>query len=230
MSDLASSSLTNLLPALVAAQAGFAPAVKDARNSHFGSEYLTLAAALVAILPALNANGLALSQQTYIAGAGLVVRTVLWHVSGEWVAAEYPILPTKSDPQGFGSALTYARRYAAMALVGIAPEDDDGEAASAPPARAEAAKLRGRPPRMEEAATQSPQPDVHADALAADLADALDDAATEARLAELLPALQSLPEDRRGPLRERFAETRTRIRAGAGDNPYAEARSNDEQD
>jgi hypothetical protein len=60
-----------------------------------------------------------------------VLVTRLIHESGEWLGSRYPVHPVKADPQGEGSALTYARRYALMALVGIAPEDDDGNAANA---------------------------------------------------------------------------------------------------
>jgi hypothetical protein len=51
------------------------------------------------------------------------------HSSGQWFRSSYPVRPVQATPQGLGSAITYARRYALMAMVGIAPEDDDGEAA-----------------------------------------------------------------------------------------------------
>ncbi|MET3929837.1 hypothetical protein ABIE51_001724 [Lysobacter sp. OAE881] len=208
MTGLSSPTLTNLLPALVAAQAAFGPATKDARNSHFGSSYTTLAAALDAILPALNAAGLCIVQQTHVAEGVVMLRTLLLHTSGEWIAAEYPILPTKPDPQGYGSATTYARRYCLMALVSVAPEDDDGNGASEPPAP----KHRGTFPRNEKSRSKPRGPDVHADALAADLADAIDSAPDLRRLDELVETLQRLPAELRPPLRQRFSDQRTRLR------------------
>lgn len=129
---LASLTTANIVAALAQAQAAFGRAAKDSANDHFRTKYVSLSAALDAVLPALNANGLALTQHTYVADSGVVMlRTVLWHVSGEWLAADYPLMPAKADPQGYGSAMTYARRYCLMALTGIAPaDDDDGTAAS----------------------------------------------------------------------------------------------------
>lgn len=60
----------------------------------------------------------------------LVVSTIIMHTSGEWISGELAMNPVKADPQGIGSAVTYARRYGLSAFVGIAPEDDDGNAAS----------------------------------------------------------------------------------------------------
>lgn len=121
-----------MIAALIKAQAAFKPAVKDAVNPHFKSRYVSLQAVIDAVLPALHANGFALVQPLYVDGAGkTMLHTCLRHVSGESVSSHYPVHPVKADPQGEGSALTYARRYALMALCGIAPEDDDGNAAVA---------------------------------------------------------------------------------------------------
>jgi len=59
----------------------------------------------------------------------MVLVTMLTHSSGQWFRSSYPVRPVQATPQGLGSALTYSRRYSLMAMVGIAPEDDDGEAA-----------------------------------------------------------------------------------------------------
>lgn len=120
-----------MVAAFIKAQGAFKPAVKDAVNPHFKSRYVTLQAVLDAVQPALHANGFALVQATNIADGKTILRTSLLHVSGERLDSEYPVHPVKADPQGEGSALTYARRYALMALCGIAPEDDDGNAAVA---------------------------------------------------------------------------------------------------
>lgn len=119
------------IAAFIRAQAAFKPAVKDAVNPHFKSKYVTLQGVIDAVLPALHANGFALFQQTYVVEGRTILKTSLAHVSGEVIVSDYPVHPVKADPQGEGSALTYARRYALMALCGIAPEDDDGNAAVA---------------------------------------------------------------------------------------------------
>lgn len=126
---LTSDSITKIMPALIKAQGEFAPAVKAKVNPHFKSKYVPLDAVLDAIAGPLRANGIAILQQTDIEDARTVLVTRLVHESGEWLAGKYPVHPVKADPQGEGSALTYARRYALMALAGIAPEDDDGNAA-----------------------------------------------------------------------------------------------------
>jgi hypothetical protein len=117
------------MPALIKAQGDFAPAVKAKVNPHFKSKYVPLDAVLDAIAEPLRSNGIAILQQTDVEDAQTILVTRLVHASGEWIAGRYPVHPVKADPQGEGSALTYARRYALMALVGIAPEDDDGNAA-----------------------------------------------------------------------------------------------------
>lgn len=121
--------------ALAKAQAAFKPAIKDASNPFFKSKYCDLSGALDAVRDALSANGLALVQSTD-AGDKLVLHTTLLHASGEWISGTYPITAVKTDPQGIGSAVTYARRYSLMALLGIAAEDDDGEAAHGRTAKA----------------------------------------------------------------------------------------------
>jgi hypothetical protein len=118
-----------LAAALSKAQTSFTPAVKDAANPFYKSKYLTLAGALDAVRSALGANGLALVQAVDATGDKLTLNTTLLHSSGEWIGSTYPINPVKNDPQGIGSAVSYGRRYSLMALLGIAAEDDDGEAA-----------------------------------------------------------------------------------------------------
>lgn len=124
-----SDSITAIMPALLKAQAAFAPAVKAKVNPHFKSKYVPLDAVLDAIAEPLRTHGIAILQPTAIIDARTVLVTRLVHESGEWIEGRYPVHPVKADPQGEGSALTYARRYALMAIVGIAPEDDDGNAA-----------------------------------------------------------------------------------------------------
>ena len=117
--------------ALVKAQKAFGPALKSSSNPFFKTKYADLAACVEAVITGLNDNGIALLQQCNECKDGVVVETIFLHESGEtWSAGKLYVPTPKQDPQGFGSALTYARRYSLMAACGIAPEDDDGNAAS----------------------------------------------------------------------------------------------------
>jgi hypothetical protein len=122
--------MKNIYNAFVVAQASFAPALKDKTNPHFKSKYADLASCVDAVLEALNDNGIAMVQRTHPDDTGVTVETVFIHSSGESMECGKLHVPAaKQDPQGYGSALTYARRYSLMAACGIAPEDDDGNAA-----------------------------------------------------------------------------------------------------
>lgn len=119
--------------ALVAAQKEFAPALKTNTNPHFRSKYVGLDGCVEAVIDALNNNGIMLMQKNHPNDTGVAVETIFIHESGETISGGVLTVPaSKQDPQGYGSALTYARRYSLMAACGIAPEDDDGNAASAP--------------------------------------------------------------------------------------------------
>jgi hypothetical protein len=121
----------NIAKAFVAAQRGFAPALKTSTNPHFRSKYADLAACVEAVIDSLNANGIALVQHTHECEGGVMVETVFLHESGETMSGGKLFVPaSKHDAQGYGSALTYARRYSIQAACGIAPEDDDGNAAT----------------------------------------------------------------------------------------------------
>lgn len=116
--------------ALVAAQKQFGPALKTSTNPHFRSRYADLSAVVEAVIDGLNNNGIALLQPCHECSDGVLVETLFVHESGESISAGKLHVPAaKQDPQGYGSALTYARRYGLMAACGIAPEDDDGNAA-----------------------------------------------------------------------------------------------------
>lgn len=131
--------------ALVAAQKGFAPALKTASNPHFKSKYAGLDACVEAVLDSLNKSGIMLMQKTHDCESGVKVETVFVHESGESMSAGILHVPApKHDPQGYGSALTYARRYSLMAACGIAPEDDDGNRASANITPEQVASIRMR--------------------------------------------------------------------------------------
>jgi len=127
--------MKNIASALVRAQRGFAPALKTSTNPHFRSKYVDLAGCIEAVVDALNSAGIALIQRTSEDSTGVTVETVFVHESGETLECGKLHVPaSKQDAQGYGSALTYARRYSLMAACGIAPEDDDGNAASKTPA------------------------------------------------------------------------------------------------
>lgn len=117
--------------ALAAAQAQMGKAVKDSTNPAFNKKYADLSSVMDACLPALNANGIAVVQPLHDEEGKLYVKTILAHSSGTTLECRVPLIVNKNDMQGYGSAVTYARRYGLMAMAGIAPEDDDGNAAVA---------------------------------------------------------------------------------------------------
>jgi len=119
--------------ALVRAQKEFGPALKTSSNPHFRSKYADLSACVEAVIDGLNNNGIFLMQGSHLCEDGVIVETIFIHESGEQMSAgKLHVVASKQDAQGYGSALTYARRYALMAACGIAPEDDDGNAAARP--------------------------------------------------------------------------------------------------
>lgn len=137
-----------LVDALIAAQAGFRPILKDATNPHFRSKYADLPSILEAVNPALREHGLVCVQRGKVHDGQQILVTELLHDSGQTLASDM-LMPTQSDPQKMGSALTYFRRYALLALLGIAPDDDDdGNAAS----RSSPNQRQQTPPRPQQSA------------------------------------------------------------------------------
>lgn len=136
--------MDKIAPAFVKAQQSFAPALKTNTNPHFRSKYVALDGCIEAVIDALNANGIALLQPTHPCDSGVMVETLFVHESGETMSGGRLHVPAaKQDAQGYGSALTYARRYSLMSACGIAPEDDDGNAASKPAASAKRGPVHG---------------------------------------------------------------------------------------
>lgn len=130
-----SDSIKELAAALAKAQGEIRGATKDSANPFFKSKYADLASVMDACREPLSKNGLAIIQTTEASDGTMVsLQTMLAHSSGEWITGVVSMKPVKNDPQGIGSCLTYARRYGLMAMVGIAPEDDDGNRASSNPA------------------------------------------------------------------------------------------------
>ena len=123
-----SPTIGKLADALAKAQAEMEGATKDSTNPHFRSKYADLASIRDACRP-LAKYGIAHLQPTRAEGPHVTVTTLLLHSSGEWIAEDLTLTAGQNTPQAVGSAITYGRRYGLAAMVGIAPEDDDGEAA-----------------------------------------------------------------------------------------------------
>ena len=123
--------MQKIATALLVAKKAFGPALKDKTNPAFKSKYADLGACLDAVADPCTEAGIVLYQETSEDDTGVTVETVFLHESGESLRCGKLHVPaSKQDPQGYGSALTYARRYSLMTACGIAPEDDDGNAAS----------------------------------------------------------------------------------------------------
>lgn len=137
-----------LAQALVAAQAEMPAVPRDGTNPHFKNRYVTLDALLAKVRPVLNKHGLAVAQFPSADSEGRpTLVTLLVHESGDRLEYTAPLLLPKADPQGQGSAITYMRRYALAACLGISDQDDDdGNASSS-----------GREPRGTNAPSPAPQ-------------------------------------------------------------------------
>jgi len=163
-----SETIGKLAEALSKAQGMIKGAIKDSNNPFFRSTYADLASVWEACREPLSANGLSIVQITEISGdSKLCLVTILLHNSGEYVTGRYPITPMRqakdvgwepsNDPQSLGSAITYARRYALSAIIGIAPEDDDGEAAVGRGPKKEPPKVPPKEPIKEQREHQTKQ-------------------------------------------------------------------------
>jgi len=209
----ASEIIDKLAAALCKAQAAVEAVVKTRTakvvskrtSSKYEYRYADLATVLDACRGALADNGLCLVQRA----TGRHLETLLLHVSGQWLTSQTPLLvPERVGPQDFGSAMTYARRYAVMALLALAGEDDDGQAAQ-----------RRRAPRGAQADTisASPPPDAGAMQLADQFVAAIQAAADVAELSQLganIAAVQ-LPPAEKDRLRASYLERRGELQAAA---------------
>ena len=134
-----SENITELAKALHKAQGELEFAKKDAVNPHFNSRYADLWRIWQVAKAPLQNNGLVVTQtfdwpaNTERNGETVTIVTTLLHVSGQWIESNLTLKPTKPDPQGIGSAITYGKRYSLSSILGIvADEDDDGNQASSP--------------------------------------------------------------------------------------------------
>jgi hypothetical protein len=133
MEQWQSAEINLLAEAIVTAQTQMQPAIKDSTNPFFKSKYADLSTVWAAVRPFL-VNSIAITQFPMESGNHhIVLDTQLTHVSGQWMRSRITMPVSKDDPQGYGSALTYARRYALGCMTGlVTEEDDDGNAASKP--------------------------------------------------------------------------------------------------
>jgi len=122
--------INELLTALAKAQGKFEHAKKITYNTFFKNNYADLKAVIDAAKPGLAENNLSVIQIPRYRDNTLILATRLCHSSGQWIEGEYPVLPVKNDPQSYGSAFTYARRYGFAAIVGIASEEEDDDDAN----------------------------------------------------------------------------------------------------
>jgi hypothetical protein len=130
-----SESIANLTVALSYVQGKMSHAVKDSANPFFKSKYADLESVWGACRDLLSAHGIAIMQFPGLYSEldkSMSLTTVISHKSGEWMSQEMSVPVTKADAQGSGSAITYMRRYALAAVVGVVQADDDGNAASNP--------------------------------------------------------------------------------------------------
>ena len=124
-----SENIGDLAAALAKAQAEVGTVHKDSANPFFRSSYASLAAVWEATRPILSKHGLSVVQLPSHDESGYYVETMLMHGSGQWIKSRTYMKPAKDDPQGIGSLISYARRYALQAVTMVCPDDDDGEAA-----------------------------------------------------------------------------------------------------
>lgn len=132
--------------AFVAAQQSMESIKKASSNPAFKSKYADLSEVVEAVVPALNGAGIGVMQFPAFDGETVSITTVFIHESGASITGTLDLRPSKTDPQGIGSATTYGRRYSLLAMSGMAPEDDDGNAASGPRQEKRREERREEPP------------------------------------------------------------------------------------
>jgi hypothetical protein len=133
-----SDGIVDLAKALAKAHLKMDGVKKTAENPYFKSKYATLEHVVDAVKPALLENGIVVIQGVQDAEGGVAIETMLLHESGQWISSTLRLPASKQDAQGYGSAITYGRRYGLMAICGIPAEDDDGNAAVATTVQAKA--------------------------------------------------------------------------------------------
>ena len=144
-----SENINEIASALNKAQAQMMGAAKDAKNPFFKSKYATLNSVWEAVKDAVLTNGLTVLQPIHYANGQAVVTTTILHTSGQYITSECPVVCAKqNDPQAFGSAITYARRYSLASMLGVTTDEDDD---------AERAMNRVKPAPAQQPAPKTPQ-------------------------------------------------------------------------
>jgi hypothetical protein len=198
-----SAEIGDLMGALAKAQGSMGPVVKDAQNPHFRSTYATLASAVAAARDALSAHGIAALQSLDLdeASGMLSCSTVLAH-GAQWVRTTTTVPVAKRDAQGIGSAATYARRYGLLAILGLAPEDDDDGNATG---RSVPAPVETRAPPK----ARKPKPDK-----SPSFAEQVENAESMAELEMLAIAIKDLPAAEREAIKPIYRDRLSALRAG----------------
>lgn len=126
-----SESIVSLAKAMLKFQSSIGTIKKDAKNPHFKSNFASLSGILDSVSPVLNEVGLIVLQHPLGDGSSVSLETILIHAeTGEFMSSEFYMKPSKTDPQGIGSCITYMRRYALGAILELNIDDDDGNEAS----------------------------------------------------------------------------------------------------
>jgi len=137
-----------LFKAIAAAQGEFSTVEKNAKNPHFNSKFAPLDSIIEMIRPILPKHGLSVIQFTDIpeSGNGVIIETVIVHESGQYISGRLQMPTVKQDPQGYGSSITYGRRYALGAALGIVSDEDvDGNQTDSPEKKPRPAQPPSKP-------------------------------------------------------------------------------------
>jgi hypothetical protein len=143
--------LSNVWSALYAAQGEFPAIRKTNENDFFGSKFASFKDEKLTIDPILRKHGLMVFQAIDHIEGKPSLKTLLVHTSGDAITSETPLILAKNDPQALGSAVTYTKRYAYEAILGLITTDDDGEAAT----RTDPKELQAAHDRVKEAAKRA---------------------------------------------------------------------------
>lgn len=127
---LRSESIAKLAPALLQAQKNMTNATKDTKNPFFKSKYADLNSVREAVTPALHAAGISILQLNVYEEGKTFVRTTLLHESGEYICSDIEVIAKEANnPQAYGSAISYARRYGLSSMLSVGASDDDAQEA-----------------------------------------------------------------------------------------------------
>ena len=158
MVPMASASCAQVCAALAAAQGEFG-AIEKTKTADIGTysyKYAPLDKIISVIREPMAKHGLGRQQYLVSKGDQAFIRSIVWHSSGEWIASDYPVFPTKDGAQGFASGVTYARRYGLCLVLGLAPEDEDDDGVSA---EGKPAARPARRPTARQEPTRQPAPE-----------------------------------------------------------------------